>query len=258
MSIPKIIHYCWFGPKPIPESELKCIESWGKFFPDYEFKFWNENTFDINAYAFSRQAYESKYYAFVSDFVRAVVLKQYGGIYLDTDMEILSSITSLLEGNQAVLGFENKTQVGTAIMAFVPNHDIMIDFANYYYNSSFINSSGNLNITANPSILAEILFKYNILLNGSDQKVRGVHVFHRDVFFPKKMSEYDFRVTDKTLSIHHFNASWLTSRQRSRGQNVIWIEICRPVLKRCRKLLFLLCGSDCTRRFETKIRNILK
>lgn len=89
MEIPKIIHYCWFGPKPIPELELKCIESWQKFLPEYKLMFWNEETFNIAEHQFAKQAYENKYYAFVSDLVRAHVLFEYGGIYLDTDLEVM-------------------------------------------------------------------------------------------------------------------------------------------------------------------------
>ena len=258
MSIPKIIHYCWFGPNPIPELERRCIGSWKKFLPDYELMFWNEETFDVNSYSFTKQAYETKYYAFVSDFVRAIVLQQYGGIYLDTDIEILSNFSSLLKDKDAVLGFENKTYVGTAMMAFVPNHIIMIEFAEYYKNRSFKNSKDQVEIAANPSVLANILIKHRILLNGEEQNVNGVHVFHRNVFFPKKITESNFRITKETVAIHYFKGSWLTPRQKRRGQNKFWIEVCRPILRKCRNIIALIYGEPRAKTLENKIRNWLK
>ena len=258
MSIPKIIHYCWFGSNPIPELELKCINTWEKYFPDYELMFWNETTFDLNKYAFAKQAYEKKYFAFVSDFVRAFALQKYGGVYLDTDLEVLSNFTELLEEKEVVLGFENKTFVGTAMMATIPNHFIFNEFVKYYENLSFVNSKGDVEIIANPSILAEILKKINIQLNGQEQFVDGVKVFKREFFFPKKLAEGNFRVTDETLAIHHFGGSWLTPRQKRRGENKIWIEVCRPLLRKCKSIIFAFIGKQKTKSLENKIRNWLK
>jgi len=124
-KIPKIIHYCWFGPKDIPEIELKCMESWKVFFPEFKFMFWNENTFDIREASFVEQAYEAKHYAFVSDYVRTKVLFEYGGIYLDTDVEILQNFDMVLKKEVCVLGFETRSKVGTAVMAFTPKHAIL-------------------------------------------------------------------------------------------------------------------------------------
>ena len=162
VKIPKIIHYCWFGPKEIPEMEKKCIESWSNKMPDYEFLFWNEKTFNVDNHDFTRQAYDKKAFAFVSDFVRAQVLKKYGGIYFDTDLEVLSNFDKLLIGNKVVLGFENRSFIGTAFMATVPKHPIFIEFYNYYKNKNFINDSGDTEIIANPSILREILQNFNL------------------------------------------------------------------------------------------------
>jgi mannosyltransferase OCH1-like enzyme len=258
MPIPKIIHYCWFGPKPIPKLEKLCIESWEKFLPDYELKFWNEHSFDIEVNSFVREAYESKYYAFVSDYVRAWVLKKYGGIYLDTDYEILADFSNLIGDYDAILGFENSSLVGTAMMAFKPNHYIVNDFLNYYNQLSFLSSSGKAQITANPSILAEILIRYGFTLNGEKQLYNNVQIFQREIFFPKKISEKDFRVTEFTKGIHHFSGSWLTDRQKRRGQNIIWIEVCRPILKKSKDLISIIMGKTATKKIELQIRNWLK
>lgn len=258
MPIPKIIHYCWFGPKPIPYLELNCIESWKKFLPDYKLMFWNESTFDVNSSPFTKQAYENKYYAFVSDFVRASVLAQYGGIYLDTDFEILADFTNHLHGNDVILCFENKTFVGTAMMAFVPNHPIIDNFLDYYKKLTFLSASGKVEITANPSILANILIKYGFELNGQEQEINGVKIFHRDLFFPKKLDDSSFRLTEKTIAIHHFTGSWLTPRQKRRGQNKFWIEVCRPFLRKCKDVLILIVGSKRAKMLENNVRNWLK
>ncbi|TXD47758.1 glycosyltransferase family 32 protein [Polaribacter sp. IC073] len=257
-AIPKIIHYCWFGPKPIPELELKCIESWKKYLPDYQLMFWDEKTFDVNSHIFSMQAYETKHYAFVSDFVRAFALKKYGGVYLDTDLEVLSNFSSILEGKEVVLGFENKTFVGTAFMASVKDHFIFNQFYLYYTNLSFVNSDGGVEIVANPSILAGILKEIKIELNGQDQFINGIHIMKRELFFPKKISKGNFRVTDETLTIHHFEGSWLTERQKRRGVNIFWIEVCRPILKKCKSLAGIVLGGNKTKEIEMKIRNWLK
>lgn len=258
MKIPKIIHYCWFGPKPIPELEQKCMESWNKYFPGYKLMFWNEQTFDIENYSFAKQAYEKGYYAFVSDFVRAHVLKQYGGVYLDTDLEVLSNYTGLFEGKDVVLGFETKSFVGTAMMAAVPDHRIFNEFVEYYKNLSFIGSNGDVQIIANPSILAGILIDYGISLNGEQQSVEGVKVYERELFFPKKIEDGKFRIVDKTVTIHHFEGSWLTPRQKRRGQNKFWIEVCRPILRTIKKGILWLLGNNKTKSIENKVRNWLK
>ena len=94
--IPKVIHYCWFGRNPLPPLALKCIESWKKFFPDYEIKEWNEDNFDINIIPYTKEAYEAKKYAFVSDYARFWILYQYGGVYFDTDVEVIKDMRPLV------------------------------------------------------------------------------------------------------------------------------------------------------------------
>ena len=258
MAIPKIIHYCWFGPKEIPAMELQCIESWKKYLPDYELKCWNERTFDINKYPFAKQAYERKYYAFVSDFVRTLVLKEYGGLYLDTDVEILSDLSPLLD-SEVVLGFENRTCIGTALMAFPPNHPIMAEFFEFYMEHPFITENNQVNIIANPTILATILKDYNIIFKGEEQLINNeIHIYHRDVFFPKQMSKDEFRVTKETVAIHRFSGSWLTERQKKRGTNKYWINVCRPILKSFKNFIAHLVGEERTKALEIKIRNILR
>ena len=114
MSIPKIIHYCWFGGKPLPNTAIKCIRSWKKHCPDYEIHCWNEKNFDINVCPYVKEAYEEKAWAFVSDYARLWIIYNYGGIYLDTDVELLKNIDNLLKYD-VFMGFENKQYVNTGV-----------------------------------------------------------------------------------------------------------------------------------------------
>lgn len=113
--IPKIIHYCWFGRGPMPEDNLKCIESWKKFLPDYKLMLWNEDNYDVNSIKFTRQAYQKKKYAFVIDPVRLQLLREHGGIWLDTDIEIIKNLDPLLE-LPAFMSFESDTLLHTGIV----------------------------------------------------------------------------------------------------------------------------------------------
>ncbi|MFH5886173.1 glycosyltransferase family 32 protein [Halalkalibaculum sp. DA3122] len=258
MKIPKIIHYCWFGPKDIPDLERKCIESWKQYLPDYKLKFWNEQTFDIESFQFAKQAYENEYYAFVSDFVRAMVLYKHGGIYLDTDLEVLQNFTPLLKGKEAVLGFENSSDVGTALMAFKPKHPIVKNFADHYKNRSFIDSDGNIQLTANPQVLGNVLVEFGVELNGKEQKIDSLHVYNREKFFPKKIEKGEFKTTKETVTIHHYKGSWLTKRQKQRGENKFWVEVCRPILRKCKDWSSKIIGNKQTKKLEIKVRNWLR
>ena len=127
----KIIHYCWFGGKPLPKLAKKCIKSWKKFLPDYKIIEWNEKNFDINCTDFSKKAYEEKKWAFVSDYVRMWAIQKYGGIYLDTDVYVLKDLSPLLT-NKAFVGFENKNFPFTAVFGCIKNHSLPTKVLNYY------------------------------------------------------------------------------------------------------------------------------
>ena len=132
MSIPKIIHYCWFGGKPLPKSCKKMISTWKKLLPEYELRRWDETSFDVDSSDFVREAYRAGKFAFVSDYVRLCALKEYGGIYLDTDIEVIRSFDPLLRGRGAVFGFESGEKVMTAFMAARPEHPIIHAFLSCY------------------------------------------------------------------------------------------------------------------------------
>ena len=130
--IPKIIHYCWFGGKEMPPLVQKCIKSWKEHLPDYEFKLWNEENFDINSSEWCKGAYENKKYAFVADYVRLIALYKNGGIYLDTDEKMEKSLNPFVEKDIAFMGFEDGKVLSMGVMGFPPKHHIIAELLEYY------------------------------------------------------------------------------------------------------------------------------
>jgi len=258
MLIPKIIHYCWVGPNPIPEKELECIRSWKKYLPEYELMFWNEKTFDINSNIFSKQAYEAKYYAFVSDYIRTKVLYEYGGIYLDTDVEILDNLDEILVKGNCFLGFESRSKIGTALMGFTPKHYVIGEFVNYYMNNDFQDAKGNVNTIANVSIFTDLLTDYGLVLDGKGNKIKDIDIYPREYFFPKKLSDDEFRITEQTLAVHKYSCSWLSENEIKRGNSKVWRKLIRPQLRLFKNVGIKLLGKQSIQKIEIKIRNILK
>jgi Glycosyltransferase sugar-binding region containing DXD motif len=258
MAIPKIIHYCWFGPKPIPELELKCMKSWKKFLPDYKLMLWDEKSFDIeNSSQYVKEAYDKKLYPFVADYVRIYAMVEYGGVYLDTDMELLSSIDAFLE-NEAFTGFENKTRVAAGIMGCNKENKVFRQMLDYYNSVNFIDANNDINITTICSVMMDVLEEDGFEYKNSEQYLKNIHIYERDIFYPKKLQNGEFRITDKSVSIHHYSGSWLTSRQKIRGENILWRKICRPFLRKCKIVLLNLIGDKNTINFERKVRNWMR
>ena len=257
MSIPKIIHYCWFGPKEIPEMERKCIESWKEIMPEYEIMFWNEETFDVNSVTFTKQAYEHGKFAFVSDYVRMYALYNYGGVYFDTDVEVIKNLDCFME-DEVFIGFENKTMVGTGIIGAKKGAPLFGEMLQHYNEYDFVDENGNIDTTTNVQVLTGILEKKGFVKENKEQKVEGVHIYERDIFCPKKMDDGKFRVTDRSVTIHRFAASWLTERERKRGVNKFWRNVCRPVLKKIRQILTKMVGSKRTKKIEASLRKRMR
>lgn len=258
MNIPKVIHYCWFGQGPIPEKESKCIDTWKINFPDYELKLWNEDNFDYASCAFAKQAYDNKKFAFVSDYARAKILYEYGGLYLDTDVKVLKPFDKILDGTQGIVGFERKAFIGTAVIACLPQDPCMKELLTYYETHDFIQKDGSFDNIANVSVLTDIMKEYGLILGGERQTIQGYEIYNREYFYPKKISETDFRITDETVAVHMCSNSWMTERERKRGNNKVWIELVRPFLRQCRSLGIKIIGKERIRALEIKLRNKLK
>ncbi len=215
--IPKIIHYCWFGKNPLPELAQKCIESWKKYCPDYEIKRWDETNFDLNYNAYVREAYNAKKWAFVTDVVRLYALVNYGGIYMDTDVEVIKPLDDFLK-YEAFSGFESQTEIPTGIMASENNQDLFIELLDEYNDEHFLNSDGTYNATTNVIRITNTCLKYGFIPNNKFQIIRGFAFFPKDYFCPKDYKTRIITITKNTYTIHHFDGSWLSKEKRLANQ----------------------------------------
>ena len=206
--IPKIIHYCWFGGNPLPDLAKKCIESWKKFCPDYEIVEWNENNFDVNYCKYTKQAYQAKKWAFVSDVARLYALVNYGGIYMDTDVEVLKSLDEFLDC-EAFSGFESVDRIPTGIMAAEKGQDLFTELLDEYNDAEFIKEDGSYDLTTNVSRITNICLKYGLELNNNKQTIKGFTLYPYDYFCPKDCVTKKIKITKNTAVIHHFDGSWL-------------------------------------------------
>ena len=253
---PKIIHYCWFGGKPLPETETRCMESWKKYLPNYELKLWNEQNFDFSDATYARQAYEAGKFAFVSDYVRTVVLYEHGGTYLDTDMEVLPGFREMIESKENLLGFLTSRQIGGGVISLAPHHELMKRFMEFY-DRDFL-SNGVMNVCDNTSVLTGFLREQGLVMNRQSQQVGDIYVLSREYLYPKKLSDGRFETTEASVAIHHGSGSWMSERQRKRGSNILWIKVCRPILCTIKSCLIKVLGDDRARRLEVWTRDKLR
>lgn len=212
--IPKKIHYCWFGRGQKSELILRCIESWKKYCPDYEIIEWNEDNLDVNATRYTKQAYEAKKWAFVSDYARLYALYTEGGIYLDTDVELLKPLDCFLE-HEAFTGFEVKDSPITAVMGAVKEHHIIKMLLDYYDTADFINEDGSLNLLTNTHIITKYFIEQGVLLNGKKQTIDSMVIYPQIVFCPNNFSRIFEKPSKKTYAIHHFDQSWKNSQRNN-------------------------------------------
>lgn len=222
--IPKIIHYCWFGDKDLPENVKKCIESWRKFAPDYKIKRWDESNLDVNANIYTKEAYEQKKYAFVSNVARLSVVAKYGGFYLDTDVELIKPLDELRKYD-AVMGIESgKSTVNTSLgFGAIPNHPVIIENMNMYKHRSFIDhKSGKIDLTTGITItkqaLAQMLPSFEVTnepvtLSMSKTSLKFT-ILPIDYLCPYNRASGKTHITDKTISIHHYDATWKSKKRK--------------------------------------------
>ena len=212
--IPKIIHYCWFGRKPMPRLARICIRSWKKYCPDYEFKLWNEENFDFSLYPYAKEAYEAGKYAFVTDVVRLYALYHEGGIYMDTDVELFKPVDSFLH-HHAFSGFEAEDRVPTGIMASEKYGTWAKENLAYYDGKHFLTENGSPDTTTNVSIITAYMLNKGLILNNTYQDFEGLFTMYpKDFFCPKDFISQEMDITSNTVCIHHFNMSWLSETVR--------------------------------------------
>ena len=253
----KIVHCCWFGKEKMPQRYVDFLENNKKFFPGYQFIVWTEDNFDIYSCDYAAQAYDKGKYAFVSDYVRMKVLYEYGGIYLDLDVEFLKKFSDI-EAGKEFMGFERRKYLGTAVISLKKHSIIAKKMLDYYENNPFLSKNGAMDTVANVSLLTEIMVEEGLVVGGEKQKVSGIDIYPREYFYPKKLGEGVFRTTEQTVAIHYCDNSWMSAREKKRGNSKIWISFFRPLLQKAKKVLISIFGSKATRKIEIKIRNILK
>ncbi|WP_317437540.1 glycosyltransferase [Thomasclavelia spiroformis] len=211
--IPKIIHYCWFGRNEKPEKIQKCIESWKIHLSDYQIIEWNEDNFDYNLLTYTKDAYNAKKYAFVSDVARVKALYEMGGIYLDTDVMVYQNFDSILKHN-CVLGFEMSNYIATSFMACVPKHYLMKDFYKLYLDLQFYDENGNIISGTNVSKLTNMLADKGLIKNNKLQQIDDIIIYPTDYFSPYNYAwEYSSK-NDKKICEHMFYVSWMSKRQQ--------------------------------------------
>lgn len=227
MSIPKVIHYCWFGRGDMPKLAEKCIKSWKKFCPDYEIVCWNEDNFDINENRYAREAYDAKKWAFVSDYVRLKVLYENGGIYLDTDVELIKPLDKLIEEG-GFMGFDDNGIVSTGLgFACEKGNDLVGRLLRDYDDISFILPDGSYDLTPCPDRNTKTLAELGMDLENKDQIFMGIKMLPEDYLCPVKYYTGTKVITKNTYSIHHFCASWTsaTAKRTTFAKRILGVKL---------------------------------
>lgn len=233
--IPKIIHYCWFGGNPLPEDAKQCIDSWKKYCPDYKIIEWNESNYDITSNKYMEDAYKEKKWAFVSDYARVDVLYKHGGIYMDTDVELIKPLDKFLSQklycgwefrdpllDKIGIAYENSVNFGLGYGS-EKGHPVLKKILDLYQNMSFYNEDGSLNLMACPHYQTEILKQFGL---DDTKRTRQylqneITVYEEEVFSPKSPLTGKIKITDETVSIHKFSMTWISEKER-KLQNVEW------------------------------------
>lgn len=217
--IPKIIHYCWFGQGEMSYLMKKCIKSWKKYCSDYQIIEWNENNFDINSSYWTKEAYEAKKYAFIADYVRLKVLDEYGGIYLDTDQELIKPIDTFLD-HKVFMGFMNVSSISMGLIGSEKNHPIIHQLFQYYDNRHFI-VGGKQDLNPNTEWVTKILLENGFKQNNNYQILSGdIHIYPQAYFCPTSCVSIEDCSSSETVAIHHWAMTWRTDKAKKDFERV--------------------------------------
>lgn len=207
--IPKKIHYCWFGRNELPEKAKKCIASWKKFCPDYEIIEWNEDNFDIDQYPYLKWCYEHKKWAFLSDLARLLIVEKHGGIYFDTDVEVVKNIDFLLR-EEAFFAFENANHVATGLgFGAIAGHKTVAAMVDQYKNL-VPNEQGEIEMIGCPTLNTNALISLGLVLNGEMQMVSDAKILSSEYMNPYDDATGKLKKTENTISIHWYAKSALS------------------------------------------------
>lgn len=238
-EIPKIIHYCWFGGNPLPEMAKKCIASWRKFLPDYEIKEWNEGNFDVYQAPYIEEAYRLKKYAHVSDYARFWILYHYGGIYFDTDVEVIRPLDDIL-AKGSFMGFECQEGtpydnpngnlnpgLGVAVPKNHPFFKIMLDFYNHHH---FVRWNGKNSGNITHKVTRFIDYDHKEVQDGGIVSVNDLLVYPIEYFCPLDYYTGQMNITENTRTIHHYTASWVSKGNRLKSLLFRMKAVCIRIL----------------------------
>lgn len=210
-TIPKIIHYCWFGGNELPVSAQKCIETWKKYMPGYTIKRWDESNFNVDIIPYTKEAYKQKLYAFVSDFARFYILNKEGGIYLDTDVELIKPLDCLVDAGP-YMGIEEHYHINPGLgMASLPGMHTLAEILRVYENLSLYREDGSINYDT-------VVFHITNLMRskgwtGKEKEIGGFKILPKEFLCPLDYKSGKLTVSCNTYSIHHYSATWITPSQ---------------------------------------------
>ena len=227
--IPKIIHYCWFGRGPKNELALKCIESWKKYLPDYEIKEWNEDNFDVNMYTYAKEALENRKFAFVTDVVRLYALYIEGGVYMDTDVEVLKTYDPFLH-HKMFSGFETNWTVPTGMMAAEMGSIWAKELLDGYNDRKFVLEDGSFDQRTNTEVITAYMKEKGLKLDNTYQDIPGLCTMYPSEYFcPKDHRTGLIHCTKNTICIHHFAGSWIDQTWWSKTRHNLKYKLTRIV-----------------------------
>lgn len=237
----KTIHYFWFGGKPKSKTIKKCLESWRKFFPYFEIKEWNETNFDVHCCKYVEQAYNAGKWAFVSDYARFKILHEYGGLYFDTDVEVVRPFDDLL-GDDAFAGFETPDYVAPGLVLWFkePHHPIAEAMCDWYEHAEFVDANGNMISHTVCTVFTELLRPLGLECNSHKQTISGLTVYPVDYFNPFDDATGLLHKTENTYSVHWYDKSWYPWNKKLRNK--------------CTRLLHRWFGKD----IKQKLKRLFK
>lgn len=213
--IPKTIHYIWFGHGEKSDLIKRCIRSTIEKMDGWEIKEWTEDNYDIGTCAYCKEAYQKKKYAFVSDYARFDILYQYGGVYIDTDVEFIKKLPDSFLEDEGFTGIESNNKIAPGLVfACKPGNPIVREIKDIYEKEHFILADGTINTKTVVDRVTEVFSRHSFQINGQEQHIEGFHIYPGEYFCAYDFVTRQFTITDKTVSIHHYTATWTDGKSR--------------------------------------------